>query len=313
MHPLVIVLIVLLSIVALLFLITFICFRLTFYNTKKQKIVKEFDLPPDKIYEPYHKQMLEWMKESKTFSCEKIEIKSFDGLTLRGKYYEHQKGTPIEIMFHGYRGSSERDLCGGIQRCLSLKRNVLIVDQRAHASSDGHVITFGIKERFDCVSWANYAYERFGKDVKLIITGISMGASTVLLASELPLPETVVGVVADCGYSSPKEIIKSTIRKMHLPARIFYPFVKLGAKIFGKFNIEERTPLDAVKNTSLPIVFIHGDNDDFVPYEMSVKMYNACKNEKKLITAKGAGHGMAYLIDPDEYIRQLEEFEKAHY
>ena len=278
----------------------------------KMKVKKEDDMPPGKVYEPYYEQLRAWNRERKTFKKEQVSIVSFDGMTLKGVYYERFAGAPIEIMFHGYRGSAERDLCGGLQRCFRLKRNVLVVDQRSHGLSDGNVITFGIKERYDVKAWAEYAYNRFGKEVKLLITGISMGASTVLMASSLNLPESVVGVVADCGYSSPKEIIKTVIKKMHLPPSIFYPFVKWGGKIFGKFNIEETSPEEEVKKTRLPIIFIHGDKDDFVPCEMSEKNYRACASVCALEIFEGASHGAAFLVDPDRYIKVLADFEKNY-
>ena len=311
MHPLFIVLIVILSLIILILLTAYICFRLTFYVTKKEKQIKENDLPPGDIYLPYHDLMLKWMAEVKKLPYEEIRIKSFDGLTLFGKFYDYGDGSPIEIMFHGYRGSAERDLCGGVQRCFALGRSVLILDQRGHVRSDGNVISFGVLERHDCLSWANYASNRF-KGRKLFLTGISMGASTVLMASNMDLPKSVVGIIADCGYSSQKDIIIKTIKEMRLPPKIFYPFVKLGALLYGKFHLEEITPLQAVRQSKVPILFVHGDNDAFVPYSMSVECYNACNTPKALVTIKGAGHGMAYLVNPTHYINTLHEFE-THY
>lgn len=316
MDTLYIVLIAIASVVALMtisfFLLLIISFRLTFYVTKKQKRHKDFDLPKGKIYQPYHPQILKWMQEAKTYKREKVSVVSYDGLVLQGEYYEHFEGAPIEIMFHGYRGSADRDLCGGIQRCYALKRNVLLVEQRSHGNSQGKVITFGIRERKDVVTWAEFAYNRFGKNTPLILTGISMGASTVLMASSLKLPETVVGIVADCGYNNPKEVICHVVKSMHLPVRLFYPIIKLSAKMFGKFNIEETSAEKEVAKTTLPIMFIHGDNDDFVPCEMSEKNYQACNSKKRLEIFSGAGHGMAYLVDSDRYVKALSDFEKEY-
>ena len=235
MNPIYIVLIIISSLILLVLLTSYICFKITFFVPNKDKIYKEYDLPPGDMYIPYHETMIGWMKEMKSFNQEVIKIKSYDGLTLYGIYYEFFKGAPVEIMFHGYRGSAERDLCGGLQRCKELKRNVLTVDQRGHGRSDGNIISFGIKERYDVQSWANYAYERFGDSVKLIITGISMGSSTVTMASSLELPKTVVGVVADCGYSSAKEIIKIVVKQLKLSPTIFYPFIKPAKRSIG-FN-----------------------------------------------------------------------------
>lgn len=297
-----------LAIILIALLISFICFYMAFYNPNSKKVRPENELPPGKEYEPYHDKLLEWMKERKNIPYTPLEIKSFDGLTLRGKYYERQKGAPIELMFHGYRGSAERDLCGGIQRCFAIGRNVLIVDQRAHGKSDGNVITFGLKESRDALSWIDYINTHLGADTKIILCGISMGAATVMMAAGKSLPENVVGVLADCGYSSTKEIISKTIKELNLPAKPLYPFVRLGAIIFGGFDPDKVSPQTALKNCKIPILFIHGENDDFVPSYMSKINFDAVSSPKKLVTVNGAGHGAAYLVDPDGYLNAISEF-----
>ena len=253
--------------------------------------------------------MLLWSEQTKKIPYENINITSFDGLNLHGRYFECEKGAKIEIMFHGYRGNAERDLCGGVQRAFALGRNVLLVDQRASGDSGGKVITFGINERRDCISWVNYATERFGKQTEIIMTGISMGAATVLMASELEIPKNVVGIIADCGYTSPKEIIKKCVKQMGLSPRFFYPFIKLGARIFGKFNLEEASPISAMKNCTVPVIFFHGQKDTFVPYEMSEQNYRECASHKRLVTMSEAGHGMCYLVEPQKYLDELKNFE----
>ena len=213
-------------------------------------------------------------------------------------------------MFHGYRGSGERDLSTGIIRAKACGRNVLIVDQRAHGKSEGHTISFGIKERFDCLSWINFAIEEFGSDVKIILTGISMGAATVMMASNLSLPKNVIGILADCGYDSPRNIIKKYIYDMRLPGNLLIPFVKLGGLIFGHFNLDSTTALECVKESKVPIIFIHGECDTFVPCYMSTNLYNACTNKKHLVIIKNAEHGVSYLEDPETYVNELNNFFK---
>lgn len=308
MHPLLIVFIIILALYALFFGVVYICYAIVFKTNKLLKRQKEYYVPIGKAYRPYRDIFINWQKDARKIPHEKIEIKSFDGLTLRGKFYEYEKGAPIEIMFHGWRGNAERDLAGGIQRCFALKRSALLVDQRGQSSSDGYTITFGVKERFDALAWANYVYERFGDSVPIILTGISMGASTVLLASELDLPPTVKGIIADCGYSSAKKIIIKVIKQLYFPAFIFYPIIKLGAKIYGDFNVEEADCEKALKKAKVPVIFIHGTGDGFVPNYMSEENYNACKTEKELIFIDGAGHGLSYIIAPDKYIQELKQF-----
>ena len=297
------------ALAALVLLTAYISYRITFYSKRRSSApTEEFTIPNGEIYEPFRDTMVRWMKEARAAHHEDLSIVSFDGLTLRGKYYEYQPGAPIELLLHGYRGSGERDLCGGIQRCFALGRSALVVDQRGCGQSEGHVITFGINESRDCLSWVNFIIDHFGKDVRIILTGISMGAATVLMAGGMELPDNVVGILADCGYTSAREIIHKVIRQMKLPARLLYPFVKLGAKLFGHFDLEELSPLEAMKKCRVPVIFFHGERDDFVPCEMSRINYDACTAPKKLLTVPNAGHGLSYLVDSEGYLNALTEF-----
>ena len=287
-----------------------VCYRIAFYASRKEpKVKEEYPLPVGDIYDPYRDIMVHWIKEVRKLPYDDIAIRSFDGLTLRGKYYEYAPGAPIELMFHGYRGSAERDLSGGIERCFRVRRSALIVDQRGCGRSGGHTITFGILERRDCLSWLDYMQTRFGKDTTINLTGSSMGASTVLMAAGEPLPGNVVGVLADCGFTSAEDIIKKVIRSdMKLPPDLAYPFVQLGAKLFGHFDLDETSALAAMQRCRLPVIFFHGDTDDFVPHEMSVRNHAACGAKKMLCTIPGAGHGLCYPVAPKVYLQALRDF-----
>ena len=292
--------------VVLVILTSYICYRMAFFaNRKRIAAPIEFDLPPGEIYEPYHPMMIKWIKEVRAMPHKEFTIRSFDGLKLFGRYYEYAPGAPIELMFHGYRGNAERDLCGGVQRCFDIGHSILVVDQRCSGNSEGHVISFGINESKDCRSWVDFMIGYFGDDVQIILTGISMGAATVMMAAGRPLPKNVVGVLADCGYTSAREIIQTVIAGMKLPPKRLYPFVRLGARLFGGFALEETSPIEAMKTCTIPIVFAHGEDDAFVPCEMSRQNYAACTAPKRLITVPGAGHGLAYPADPERYLEQL--------
>ena len=296
----------------LVLLTSYICYRRVFYS-KERRLPgpDEYDFPEGEIYEVFHEDMIRWTKMIRSMPKEDIEMQSSDGLTLRGKYYEHHKGAIVEILFHGYGGYSERDLSGGVERCFALGRSAILVDQRGAGRSDGSVVTFGIKERRDCVEWAKFVAQRFGAETKIVLTGISMGAATVMMAAgEEDLPENVVCVLADCGFSTAREIIKKVIREMKLPANLLYPFVRLGGYIFGHFDLEETAPLEAVKKCKVPMIFIHGDTDDFVPCEMSEVLYEACASQKKsLRVIHGAGHGLAFPVDQEGYVKALADFQ----
>lgn len=289
--------------------ISYVCFRMAFYVSEKNKKPKEeYPIPKGEIYEPYRDKMVGWIKEVRAMPCEEFHIRSFDGLRLRGKYYEYAPGAIIEIMFHGYRGSAERDMCGGVQRCFKLGHSALIVDQRCSGKSDGNVITFGVNESRDCLDWMNFAIEHFGPDCRLMLTGISMGAATVMIAAGEELPKNVVGVLADCGFTSAKAIIKKVIRQLKLPPDLAYPFVKLGARLYGHFDLEQTSALEAMKKCKVPVIFFHGETDDFVPCDMSRENFEACTGNKMLVTVPNAGHGLSILLDPEGYRAAMKLF-----
>ncbi|MBP3503769.1 MAG: alpha/beta hydrolase [Bacilli bacterium] len=306
----IIVIIILFSLIVLTLLTTYICYRMAFYSKNKPHKKDEINLPDNEIFKHFKPLILSDIFAARAMEYQEFYVKSFDGLTLYGKYYESFKDAPIELMFHGYRGDGERDLSTGIRRAKECGRNVLIVDQRGHGKSEGHTISFGINERLDCLVWINKVIEVFGQDIKIILTGISMGAATVLMASNLDLPSNAIGILADCGYDSPKNIIIKYINDLHLPAKIFYPFVKLGALIFGHFNIEKASPIESVKEAKVPIIFIHGEKDTFVPCSMSEKLYKECISRKQLTIIKNAEHGISYLFEPETYVSALKEFFK---
>ena len=160
-------------------LIAYLCYRKAFYVSQRSK-QHPVGLPEDEIYGQYRGKIDKWAEKTSKLPCVELETTSLDGLRLRGRYYEFAPGAPIELMFHGYRGTAERDLAGGVQRCFALGRSALIVDQRCSGKSQGHVITFGILEHQDCLQWVDFMVKYFGPDVKIYLCGISMGAATVL-------------------------------------------------------------------------------------------------------------------------------------
>ncbi len=296
------------ALVLIVLLAAYICFHIIFYASRRNENLDEIHIPEGEIYLPYKDEMVNWTKRMRAMPQEDFSIRSFDGLTLRGKYFEYEPGAPIELMFHGYRGTAERDMCGGIFRCFSIGRSALLVDQRASGYSDGHVISFGVNESRDCLAWVDFMINHFGPDVKIILAGISMGAATVLTAAGQPLPENVIGALADCGYTSAKDIICEVMKSMHLPPKVLYPFVRLGARLYGRFDLEERSPVKAMEHCRLPVIFYHGDDDRFVPMRMSIENYEACKAPKKLVITPGAGHGLCFVQDKEAYLRDLIAF-----
>lgn len=306
--------IVALALLVLLLVTSGVCFWLTFYVPKRSAELTEADcLIPGKVYEPYHPRMRQWLAQVAALPYEEMTVQSDDGLTLRGRYYELTPDSPVEILFHGYRGRAERDLCGAVDRCFRVGHSALLVDQRAGGRSDGHVITFGMKEHKDALKWVEAATARFGAQRPLVLAGVSMGATTVLLAAGEDLPDNVVGVLADCGYSSARDIIKKVIRQIKLPANLLYPLVRLGAILYGGFDPNQVDVPAALAKAKVPIVFFHGAADDFVPCEMSRINYDACASQKRLTMIPDAGHCLCFPIDEEAYVEMVRDFDATYW
>lgn len=240
--------------------------------------------------------------------CEEVSITTDDGLKLYGRYYHVNDHAPVEIMCHGYKGNAIRDFCGNYRIAKEAGRNVLLIDERCHRKSEGHTITFGIKERKDVLCWVRYVNERFGNP-SIILSGVSMGAATVLMVSGMKLPENVKAVIADCPYDAPSNIIKKVgATDMGLPVKLVYPLIKMGGKLYGHFNLEEDSPVEAVKKSNVPILLIHGDDDRFVPYEMSIKIHAANPEKIQFHTIHGSGHAINYVTASEEYTKVVNEF-----
>ncbi len=300
------------GIVLLVLVTALICFMMTFYSPKRKPLGEgDYDFPVGDIYKVFYDDMRGWTDDIRQRPHEDVSLLSHDGLTLRGKLYTYTPDAPVEIMLHGYKGNAERDLCGGVARAFEMGHSVLIPNHRASGDSDGHVITFGILEHKDCLQWIDFLQKRNGENHPIILAGVSMGAATVMMAGGCDLPPNVKYILADCGYTSPREIICKVIRDMRLPDRLLYPFVKLGARLYGHFDLEETSPMDAIQRCRVPVIFVHGDTDDFVPCDMSRVLYDACPTEKRLIIVPGAGHGLCYPVAPESYIKQLKEAEKS--
>ena len=224
---------------------------------------------------------------------------------------DYADGAPLAIIFHGYRGYAERDGLGGYTLCTALGYNVLLPDQRAHGYSGGHTITMGVKERYDARDWTVWARIRFGPEVPIFLMGVSMGAATVLLAAGLNLPDNVCGIVADCGYTSPREITRKCLPEYlpGMPLELTYAVGRLGAILFGHFDPEDADCEAAAAQSKVPILFVHGDADGFVPYDMGKRNYEACRAKgKKFLTVHGAEHAVSYYHDNDAYTKQATEF-----
>ena len=247
-----------------------------------------------------------WLCEQ---NFEEVSIQSDDGLTLCGHFLYTPSSKGTIIFFHGYKSNPINDFLCSLPFYRSLGYNILLVDQRAHGNSGGKYITFGVCERYDCKKWCEYVYTRFGDGKEIVLGGISMGASTVLMASGLELPPTVTKIVADCGFTSPYEIMSHVSKaRFHFPPFVFVPTINLFCKAFAKYSLKEYSSYDALEQNRVPVLFIHGKADWFVPPEMSQNNYNVCVSKKKIVFFDGASHGMSFFADTEKYKKTVSDF-----
>ena len=281
-------------------------YRMAFYSPNKDR--EKIPEIKDPKYTPYKVVLRDMFHALENRPCEFITIQSQDGLTLSGRYYHQKDGAPLAIGFHGYKSCWLTDFCGGADIAFQMGQNVLLIDERAHGKSQGRTITFGIKERLDLLCWVEYALNRFGPDVKILLYGVSMGGATVLMASGLDLPDNVKGIVADCPYSAPLDIILEVGRQQHYPIRLIKPFIILGAKVYGGFDVKETCGEKAVRYSKVPILIIHGEADSFVPAEMSRVIQEANPEMIRRHTFPGADHALSYMVDTPRYHKLVKEF-----
>ena len=297
--------------ILLIFILAFsyVAYRMAFYMPKRPE-GGFYTLPPGMTEENIDSGIAKCMKEMQERACEEVFITAFDGKKLFARYYHVQDHAPVQIMFHGYKSSPFVDMSGGNKLAQKLKHNTLVVDQRSHGKSEGNTITFGIKERKDCLCWIKYVSERFGENTPILLVGLSMGAATVLMAADLDLKANVKGIIADCPYSTPKDIILKVSKDMHFSPRLTYPFVRLGAFLYGHFDLEEAGAVISIQKANVPILIIHGEADTFVPCDMSHKIQKVCASPVTLVTIPKAGHGHSYLVDPKQYEEAIMQLVK---
>ncbi|MDE7268640.1 MAG: lysophospholipase [Lachnospiraceae bacterium] len=265
-------------------------------------------IPDSNLYRAHREKMLNVIEDMEKTSYEEVSILSADSLRLYGKLFYMKKDAPLIIFFHGFHGTYAWDGYGFFKICQKNGFNILMVDERAHGKSDGNVITFGIKERHDCKLWVEYAVERFGRSTDIFLAGVSMGAASVMMSFELGLPENVRGIIEDCGYSEPAAIIMETIRVMKLPVKPIYQLIKLGARIFGHFDLESAAALQSVQKLNIPLLLIHGSQDSIVPPSMGEELYEVCKSKKERVLIEGADHANSAMTDYETYEKAILQF-----
>lgn len=282
----------------------FFCFAFLKWNIGNFDDVND---PCNKVLGKHKDEVGKGIAHINATDCKWVETYSFDGLKLSARYFDNGEKNTI-ILFHGYRSSAARDFCCALKLYTDLKLNVLLVDQRAQGRSEGRLITFGVKESRDVASWAEFVNKKYSPE-KIVLGGMSMGATSVLLELGNDLPSNVSAVIADCGFTSPVEIIKSVSKRfLNIKADLLLPFINLYCKFFGGFSIKNVSTVDSLKKSDLPVLLIHGEADTFVPCEMSREAFKSCNEKCRLVTVEKAYHGMSFLEDKEKITDEIRQF-----
>lgn len=262
---------------------------------------------PNAQYYPFMQATDQWLRDRHAQSVYTIAA---DGIQLHGLWIPAQNSRGTVLMAHGYRSTMLLDFHLPFQLFHRLGLDVLVPYQRTHGESEGKYITFGVKESVDMEHWIHY-HNAYLSQQPIILYGISMGASTMLYLADRVLPENVKGIIADCGFTSPIEIIKSVYhRVLGLPPLLSVRAAGLFARIFAGISFTENDTRKSLANSHLPILLIHGADDNFVPCDMSRQAYDACNCKKKLLIVDNAEHGLSFLTDGLAYTTHVINFLK---
>lgn len=274
-------------------------------GTEKSKVRISGDKKLDEIME----QARAASDRLEQLDLEIVEIEATDGVKLIGHLRECPNAERFIVAMHGWRSSWSLDFGMSADFWYENGCSVLYVEQRGQGGSGGEYIGFGLLERHDCIEWARWADARTGGKLPIYLSGISMGATTVLMAAGLELPKSVVGITADCGFTSPHAIWKHVAENnLHIP----YSLHRAAANDMCRQNIQmaadDYSTTEALARCKVPVMLMHGTEDKFVPVEMTYENYQACTAPKRLLIVPGASHGISYCVETEKYQREVKEF-----
>lgn len=285
---------------------SFYCYHKAIARLKKVSFQGNEDLETTTAI-PSEESRYEWFT---TVTLHDLEIISVDGLKLHGYFIEAETSTnKTAILAHGYANRGKEMVAFAKFYHGELGYNVLMPDDRGHGESEGNYIGFGWPDRKDYLKWIDYIIHTLGEDSEIVLHGISMGGAAVLMTSGEDLPHHVKAIISDCAYTSVKDELKYQLkRKYHLPSFPILHTTSLLTKIRAGYFFGEASALKQVAKSKTPILFIHGDADVFVPYEMVNRLYKECVSEKAIYVVPNAQHATAHNDDKDGYEKRVTGF-----
>ena len=272
-------------------------------------IKKHFQSAQDS--DPYLQKVQSAEKGVFALGLSELSILSDDGLKLRAYYYKNPANTgKLVILSHGMRSSGTGEFAFLHRYYVSRGFDLLFVDHRACGRSEGKYIGYGFLEGRDLISWAQFVNQLYENDVRIYLHGVSMGAAAVLIAAGDPrLPANVQSAVSDCAYTSMRAELAWQVKKnVHLRTPLLLKFVDTWCGLRAHYHFKDASPLEAVGHARVPVLFIHGDHDDYVPFAMEDELYSACVSKKSKTVIHGAVHARSYFTDTPAYETALDVF-----
>lgn len=241
---------------------------------------------------------------------------SRDGLKLHALWYPAETPSRRTVVFiHGYTASCRSDGMLFAPHYHEKGYNMLLVDDRAHGESEGRYIGFGWPDRWDVIGWCKLLVQKQGEDCEIVLHGVSMGAAITMCAvgEADALPKQVRCAVEDCGYTSAWDEFSYNLKQLyHLPPVPILNFASFWCRVLGGFTFRQDSPLRQIAKAKIPVFFVHGDADTYVPTEMVHRLYPACPTEKELFLCPGATHAVSVLEGEQEYFSRLDAFLEKH-
>ncbi len=261
-------------------------------------------------FEEKCKENYEWLTSQQIEHFERVNDR---GLKLQGYLLRPEQPSDVYVFgSHGYRSDGMGEWCHYARYYTeTLGYNLFFVDHQSHGKSEGKYIGFASFESKDGIDWLKFMNETFGEDIKIFLHGISMGSSTVMLMTADPnLPKNVKFTIADCGFTSALDEFNYKLENLNFPTFPLVPMVSAINRRKAGYDFQKDTnALEAVKKAKIPMLFVHGGNDKFVPTYMGCTLHYECASEfKDILIVDGADHAQSFMVDPKAYQEKIEKF-----